>query len=504
MNKKFEWKTVLKGLVSLLILTPFVQAQNLEAPGTFEHDSYWASLDASTAGRYGQQAQPPAASVQTAGVPQTTAGSGFGGSATSAVPIQEGIVYDSSGMETSNGLLLYQFNQSQAARAGSEFLGPGSFFVNGYIDQGVRWGNARNFQPMGMNDHDGYQMDQLYLSFGRKVERNGQFSIGGQVDLMYGTDYYYMSAIGLENRSDNQPHWNRWGNDPMYRAGRSEYGLALPQAYAEIYMPFMNGVDVKVGHFDSIMGYESLQANKNYFYSQSYSKIYAMPSSMTGAIGTVTLYNGWNFILGGVNEWNAFDSVNDNFSGVLGFTKESADKFYTFAATFMLGEQTAPTNYVQTVSDQEKMCYVFNTYSKFRLFERLNYVVEFTAGYDDREYTVLDWRQMQTHHGRAWFGLTNYIFYQLTDTLSLGTRFEWFNDADSTMIDGGYDFALQDKSSNYFALTFGANWTPMSWLTVRPEIRYDFSDFDAAGIKTYDEFSKKNMITVGADAIVRF
>ncbi|MBQ9455009.1 MAG: outer membrane beta-barrel protein [Thermoguttaceae bacterium] len=493
-NTNFKWKTVLKGFASLLVLVPLVQAENLDAPGSFDHDSYWASLDASTSGPYGQQASK-ASSEQTQAPAAIPA---------SDLPCQEETIYGYMESPEPEGLFLYRFNQSEAARVGSRFLGPGNFFINGYVDQGIRWGNAQDFQPMGMNDHDGYQMNQAYLSFGRKVERADQFSIGYQMDVMYGSDYYYMSSVGLETRDDNQAHWNGMKNDPLYRAGRSEYGIALPQAFVEVYMPFVNGLDLKVGHFDSIMGYESLQANKNFFYSQTYSKIYAMPTSMTGAIGTFGLINGWNFILGGVTEWNTFDSINDNFSGVIGFTKESADQFFTFASTFMIGKQTSPCYQMQTTSDQQEMCYVFNTYGKFRLAKRLNYVIEFTAGYDDREYQVLDWASMPRHRGRAWFGLTNYLLFQVTDSFSLGARFEWFNDADSTVIDGGYDFAWQDKASNYYALTIGANWTPLSWLTIRPEVRYDFSDFDVDGMQTYDGFTKKDMITFGADAIIRF
>lgn len=503
MKKSIEWKMILKGFGCLLILAATAQAQNLNTPGSSNHDSYWASLDASTAGPYGQEASAPTSNVQSDLTPVESVVSEPSSAAPAMdLPCNEAPVYGYMESEMPDGLFLYRFNQSSMAQAGSAFLGPGSFFINGYVDQGARWGNAKDFQPMGMNDHDGYQMNQAYLSFGRKVERADQFSIGYQMDVMYGTDYYYMSSVGLETRPNNLPHWNGSSTDPMYRAGRNEYGLALPQAFVEVYMPFMNGLDLKVGHFDSIMGYESLQGNRNFFYSQSYSKIYGMPTSMTGAIGTFTLCNGWNFIVGGVNEWNAFDSINDNFSGVVGFTREG--QFFTFASTFMVGKQTSPCYQMQTTSNQQEMCYVFNTYGKFQLGERVNYVIEFTAGYDDREYAVLDWASMPTHRGRAWFGLTNYLFFKVTDTFSLGTRFEWFNDADSTVIDGGYDFALQDKSANYFALTLGANWTPVCWLTIRPEVRYDFSDFDSNGTKTYDEFTKKDMITAGADVILRF
>ena len=42
---------------------------------------------------------------------------------------------------------------------------------------------------------------------------------------------------------------------PKWNAQR--YGLAMPQVYAEVFCPWGNGLSMKLGHFYSILGYET-------------------------------------------------------------------------------------------------------------------------------------------------------------------------------------------------------------------------------------------------------
>ncbi|MDO4627616.1 MAG: outer membrane beta-barrel protein [Planctomycetia bacterium] len=471
----FQWKTILKGFIVLLTLSVGAQLHAQTQSGYYSHDAYLTSFDAGNP-------KVVAASYQNTNVVPSQQD-------TSAVPCETCIVSETA----PEGLFLHKLNNSSGY----------GFFIEGYIDQGLTYGSSEDYQtPAAMNDKEGYQMNQLYLSLGRKVVKGNHFSVGAQIDIMFGTDYYYMSSAGLENHSDNSNHWNSMSDDYNYRAGRSEYGVALPQFYAEFYAPFMEGLDVKVGHFYSVMGYESMRSDQNFFYSRTYSKMYGMPTSMTGVIAEQGLGCGWNLVYGAVNEWNAFDTPNDTFSGVLGANYTNYNGFFTFAVTTMFGDQHAPCYQYETYSDDAEMCFVLNTYAKFQLSQRLSYVCEFTVGYDDREYFCME--TFENNHGRAWFGLTNYLFYDICDDLTLGFRFEWFNDSDNTVIDGGYGWASIDDSVNYFAFTFGANWTPLSWLSIRPEIRYDFSDYECAGMETYNNWSSDYQLTVGADMIIRF
>lgn len=83
---------------------------------------------------------------------------------------------------------------------------------------------------------------------------------------MFGTDSFYTQSYGAQ-----AGHWdlNLLGN----RNNRF-YDLALPQAYAEIYAPIGNGLNIKVGHFYTPIGYETVPAPDNFFYTRLYHAIW--------------------------------------------------------------------------------------------------------------------------------------------------------------------------------------------------------------------------------------
>ena len=102
-----------------------------------------------------------------------------------------------------------------------------------------------------------------------------------------------------------------------------------------------------------------------------------------------------------------------------------------------------------------------------------------------------------------WYGIDQYLYYRLTDTLRAGRRFEWFND------DDGVRLGLSRPSNpnkgpyegNCYSTTLGVNWTPNGWLTVRPEMRWDW--FEGTGLP-FNDGTSADQFLVGVDAIVRF
>ncbi|MBQ2821451.1 MAG: porin [Thermoguttaceae bacterium] len=407
------------------------------------------------------------------------------------------------------GLFLADFCAPVCAPCGSGILGPGCLFVEGYLAQGfnVNSNSTSYSEPVGTYDKEGYQLNQLYLSVGRRICRGDQWAVGGQVDIMFGTDYYYMTSTGLETDHNNQPHWNGKDlNRDHYRAGREMYGMALPQAFLEAYVPILAGVDVKVGHFNSVMGFEANQANQNFFYSRSYTSIYGVPTSMTGVMTEWHLNDVWSITAGAVNEWNAFDTPEDHFSYVLGVNYQNPCQTFAVSATVMGGKQCAASFQADDYSHPGANTTVFDLCAKFKLTDRLAYVVEFNYGNNDAE--VYDILAASSSKGRNWYGFSNYLFWQLSNTLTLGARFEWFCDKENTVISGGHQTTFANMGVNYFNWTLGLNWDPCPWLTIRPEMRWDYSDMelDVNGQKfyAYDRNSANYQFTLGCDAIIRF
>ena len=108
--------------------------------------------------------------------------------------------------------------------------------------------------------------------------------------------------------------------------------------------------------------------------------------------------------------------------------------------------------------------------------------------------------------GAKWYGINNYLIYECSDSLSLGLRVEWFRDQDNARVLG---IPLESivQGGNYTEVTLGANWKMTPQLTLRKELRFDWSNVEVPALNRngiYDDFSDKNQFTAAVDLIYRF
>ena len=94
--------------------------------------------------------------------------------------------------------------------------------------------------------------------------------------------------------------------------------------------------------------------------------------------------------------------------------------------------------------------------------------------------------------------------YTLNDMISLGTRLEWFRDAD-----GGRVLALRSGAggvpANYYAASFGANISATDYLMLRPEVRADFQDLlKGAETKSFNNGKDDYQVLIGMNAVLKF
>ena len=390
----------------------------------------------------------------------------------------------------------------------------GQFVVESWLDQGYTWnpanpGNQSNL-PQTFNDRaNEYEMNQLYLVLQRKLNYCKRWDWGARVDLLYGTDYIYTQAVGLETRTDGTNHWNGPGPREAFGGpgGAAMYGLAMPQIYAEFLTPLGYGSTVKVGHFYSTMGHESVMAPENFFYSHSYTMQYAEPFTFTGVLGEYRLRQNLSIKAGIVRGWDAWEDpdIAGNVQRRVGFLgglawqsndERTAVDFNIYTGNeqpdFVDGEMQNRTNYSLVM--------------KRKITPRLTYVMQHDFGNQQKGAFVLDpqyrTRQISTH----WYSLVNYVYYNMSEEMSLGFRFEWFNDPELSRV---LQLPTPTGSSggNYYEATIGLNWKPSSFnrLVFRPELRWDWSDVTPAGTQgSYDVFTRKNQFTLGLDVLYTF
>ena len=291
-----------------------------------------------------------------------------------------------------------------------------------------------NEQPDDFNVHQAY----LYAEKLALPTNNG-WGFGYRADIMYGIDADELQSFGNDN--------GVFDFDNGFQHGR--YGWAIPQLYAE----FANqNWTAKLGHFFSGVGFEDPRAPKNFFYSRSITSFFE-PFTVTGATlsrqlnACTKVHAGW--ILG-------WDTGFDNFNGgnsFLGGFSTALSQFTNFAFTTSFG------NFGRRGDDGYLHSIVVDT----SLTDRLVYVVQSDLLRVDST-------------GEDNFGINQYLFYDWSDRVSLGFRGEWWKgDAVAGYAPHGGVIPVAGGSFSYFATTFGLNYKMGENMTVRPEIRYDWS-----------------------------
>jgi hypothetical protein len=365
----------------------------------------------------------------------------------------------------------------------NEFLGSRGIQTYGWINAGIGangWGDAWN-GPITFNDRAWQGMlNQLYLVNERVVDTSdGGWDLGGRVDLLYGTDFFYTVATGLDAYRGTPdplglggPRWNT----------NQYYGLAMPQLYAEL---GAGDHAVKFGHFYTIIGYEVVPAVGNFFYTHAYTMQYGEPFTHTGILDTwkpndqLTVYGG---ITNGWDNWDTglapvvntgYPGFNSNAALLAGVTFASSDETQALTWAISSGNQNTALFGDSFVGNRSIYSLVYTN----ELTDRLTYVLQHDNGWQFNGF-----ERVGDNAGTArWYGLNQYMFYNFTDTLIGGMRFEWFRDNNGTRVVSGlrnFVFGSDDYAGgfagNFWALTWGLNYLPTNNIVIRPELRYDW------------------------------
>ena len=408
-------------------------------------------------------------------------------------------IYDSKGAV--QALTKYDVNETS-------FLKKHGIVVSGIANAGITYnGNnpTNGFNgPVTFGDRASeFQLNQLNLNIQKAVATEGdEYSFGGRLDTMFGSDAIFTQAYGVPSlnpiNGTAEPRGS-WDLNLLSTNGNRFYGIALPQAYGEAYLPFGNGVDIKVGHFYTPIGYETVPANENFFYTHAYTMQYGEPFTHTGALSNYNINSNWN-VMGGVTTGSAtggwdgtFDKQLGNWSGIGGTTWTSDDKGTSLNVAGTYGNATQTTN---------NKWAIYSVVLKHNFTDKTHFVLQHDHGFADGvlTYGTQDGTPSVNTVNAQWYGINSHLYYDLKDNLAIGMRAEWFRDQNGFRVGSpgrvsaatngsGYSYALPGGAStgvgaSYYELTWGLNWKPMKWLNLRPNVRYDWIDTTATANNT--------------------
>jgi hypothetical protein len=375
--------------------------------------------------------------------------------------------------------------------------------VGGWIDGGIMGNNLNpvtHFNgPVTFADRDNGQLNQFYGVLRRTTDlsQNSGLFVGGQVDFFFGSDSFFTRAAGLEGtRIANFPRWN---SDRDFL-----YGYSMPQLYAET---DYNDLRIKWGHFYTILGYEVIPSIGNFFYTHSYALQYGQPFTHTGMLASRTV-NNWTWNAGVVAGWNDF-ALQDGaqFLGGLTYTNPGTG---SLAFSIVSGNQGAfnipgigPTSNRTTYS----LVWTRN------LASRWTYVLHHSLGTQSNTlgFNALDSRRA------SWYGINQYLFYQLNNCWSVGGRLEWFDDPQGYLVTGlrpGNTDARFRFPGSFYETSLGVNYKPTRNFIFRGELRYDWTTaqagFFAPAIpgfppnQPFGDNTHRSQFLFGGDAIYLF
>ena len=315
--------------------------------------------------------------------------------------------------------------------------------IGGAVDTSAQWkpssGStmANRFANTTPDHYNGFNLEYVELRIEKPLDE-GQWSAGYKAELWF-------------------------GQDASWLPGGFGGNLAVKQAYVTMRAPLGNGLDLKIGQVDSLIGYESLSLYKNPNFSRSLGS-YIEPWSQTGIVASYqatewfglsgSIGNSANFATRGVGAMNwkeTSGTVLGKGNGLLTYsgavTVKAPESWGWLAGSSLYGGIVD-----RLVTNQRN---AFNYYAGLSLPTPIKEVtVGFAYDFADR---VADAGAVRNTYAQA---VSGYISYQITEKLRLNTRAEFANASQSvggvwlTPVDSGApDTYVGGPRERLFALT---------------------------------------------------
>jgi hypothetical protein len=365
--------------------------------------------------------------------------------------------------------------------------------ISGYVDTSAEWnpnGNAgnQNLPPYKFNSPskaDGFNLDVIQLRIDKPLSES-DWAAGYRADLWFGPD---ANALGTSSMFNNT----------------SDFGLR--QAYVALRAPVGTGLDFKMGVFDSIIGYESIEAGNDPNFTRSYGNTME-PQTHTGLLASYRFCDAFSASAGVADTVNA--AINSRAqlgsSGVVGGpyaplwnnlyttlgtapapgTDAKSESFKTYMGSIALtapdsmGFLTGSTLYAGIVSGYNNSIWGSGLgANQTSYYVGATIATPVTGLRVGAAFDYLNYQDLGKSSGLGTFSAdpyawatAGYVSYQATDKLSFHVRAEYTEQK--------YGFQLDETSfgppkARIFAATFTTQYDLWKNVISRVEFRWDRS-----------------------------
>ncbi|HXI53701.1 MAG TPA: outer membrane beta-barrel protein, partial [Candidatus Saccharimonadales bacterium] len=196
--------------------------------------------------------------------------------------------------------------------------------ISGYVNTSIHWntgtgnGHTPAFSYNGSSKQDGFNLNAVKLAIEKPLDE-AQWAAGYKAELLFGPDAVsYLTTL-----------------DGNTLTGGDSSAAAIKQAYVALRAPIGNGLDFKLGVFDTIVGYEVFDGGNNPNYTRSYG-FTIEPTTHTGLLGTYQLCKAASVSAGIANTHGPFINQKADAGGLM------AESYKTYMGSLAL---TAPDDW---------------------------------------------------------------------------------------------------------------------------------------------------------------
>lgn len=410
-----------------------------------------------------------------------------------AGPVVSGPVGEVAPAPSSGDAEKYAFMRSLEGTKAGQTMEQHGLFITGWVAGSYNFSSAaQSNSPLAWTDRSNEPMlQQAWVRFGKAIDtKKDEFQLGFQADFLYGSDYRFTLPRGLlngqlQNANGNQ---NIYGFDPI-------------QHYIAAYVPgLFEGTEFRVGRVYTPWGVESLEAVSTPLITRSYAFNSSPPFTHSGVAayvnfskelsGTFMVANGNDIYFGASGQdWRGVGAVKWT-------SPDDGKTTVTFATSLGRGAFNAGSPYLAPTAALATEPFGRNNFNAFDLVvtrsinEQLSTAVELIYGYQSNVPAAAAPGKAGNGSGTAqWASAAGYLFYKLSDEITLTTRLEGFNDFQGQRT--GFE-------GLYLSATTGVSFKPAPGLIFRTEARYDYN------IETRPFEGDPGIFVLAAELIFRF
>lgn len=269
----------------------------------------------------------------------------------------------------------------------------------------------------------------------------------------------------------------------------------IQEAYVNILLPFEKGIDLKVGKFATLSGYEVIESKDNYNYSRSLPFLFAIPFTHTGVRASYQAHDQVKVTLGVNNGWDLLEDINDGKTLEFQVAVTPIEWLAVYGTLYYGAEKSAAqdipngkfTN--RDPGDKRMLIDIVAVATNPGGIQGLTLGFNFDWA-EEEDSAVSTSGQLEDAEWTAW---AVYAKYQVNEWFAPSIRISSLDD------DDGFRAGTLDNRITEFTLT--GEFKISADTIVRVEVRQDSADEDIFLDKSKEEDSQ---VTLGAEVIFTF